>query len=152
MEQDTARLWNDAVSTFKPRANEAFYPLLFLPDDFRVPDSEQFLELYQGIDGVKSAYPTLIDFAASTLFSFLEDTSAQSDFVTVAATARCTGISPGTFLKQLSQRTEGLKNQPAFAVNGQIIQACRLFDEWNFSAGAAETLSNYYAFFWETTA
>ena len=152
MKQGISHLWNNAVSKFQLRAAESFYPLVFLSDDFRVPDSEQYMELYQGIEGAKADYPTLIDFAVYTLLSFKENTFAPVDFVTFAATARLKDMSPEEFWQQLSQKIGGLKSQPPFLVDGQIVQAYQLFDEWNFSASAAETASNYYAFYWETTA
>ena len=94
----------------------------------------------------------MIDFAAATLFSYLEDTFARKDFATVAITVRLKDLSGDKFRRQLSTRFDGLKNQPAFIVDGLIVRAYQLFDEWNFSACVAETASNYYAFFWETTA
>ena len=145
-------LWTDAVLKFQPRAKEAFYPLLFLPNDFQVPDSEQFLELYQGTDSARVEYPSLVDFAAATLFSFLEDTFATKDFAAVAIAVRLKDLSGDSFRQQLSTKIDGLKSQPAFMVDELIVRAYQLFDDWNFLACVAETSSNYYAFYWETTA
>lgn len=144
-------LWAHAVSMFRPRTHEMFHARLFLPNDFEVLDSEQYLELYQGSREAKNEYSSLGDFAVATLFSLLEDIFAQRDFDSIAARVDLKDVSPDEFWRQLSERTEGLKYQPDFTLDGPIVRVYQLLDYWNFVACAAETVSNYYALYWKTT-
>jgi hypothetical protein len=124
--------------------------LRFDPFDFKVPDSEESIEIHRG---ATFKFEDVLHFWVKSVQS--QDWSYKAEyFLPYAQGGKYLMLSEGEFNNLVSQYALDLKQPPSLPLHSEsrFIGALQMYDDWNDVAAVAAYENEYIGFYWSTTA
>jgi hypothetical protein len=135
----------------RPQSISALTVICFGPDKFKNPASEETLVLH--FCSEKHLFESLAAFTITSVCAFEEASGLDQDTcLPLIVEAEVRAITRDELDRITRPLLMGLAQPVELALQGPLVQAVQLFNDWDFVALVGETDNQYFGFYWETTA